>query len=49
MNRKTIKKETYCIKKYPCWYIKKFPTSQNPPLASVTKKCGTQSESGTEG
>jgi len=23
-------------------YIKKFPTSQNPPLASVTKKCGTQ-------
>jgi hypothetical protein len=23
---KPIKKETYCIKKYPCWYIKKFPT-----------------------
>jgi hypothetical protein len=41
---KQIKKETYCIKKYPCWYIKKFPTRTGDIGLPYQKFCECRGE-----
>jgi hypothetical protein len=45
---KPIKKETYCIKKYPCWYIKKFPTRTGDIGLPYRKFCECRGEKATD-
>ena len=41
---KPIKKETFCMKKYPCWYIKKFPTRTGDIGLPYQKFCDCNGE-----